>query len=78
MVYREAGIPKAFPEVTHWGDKILEINLFKTVYDCGSIEAEKETFQQTRERLEKEWNRLPPKANGISEQLTNKVILLQS
>jgi nicotinic acid phosphoribosyltransferase len=77
-VYREAGIPKAFPEVTFWGDKILEINLFKTVYDCGPVELEEETFQQTRERLEKEWNRLPPKANAISEQLMNKVRLLQS
>ena len=69
-------VPTVFPseEVSD------EENLLRVVYNQGPPETgfEWESFDALRERVETEWNALPPTANVISDSLHAKIKLLRS
>lgn len=71
QVNRVGGIPTVFPaEGVGWSDRRIETNMLETVYDCGAVHSWKaETFQQMRDRLNREWVSLPPKADVISAEM---------
>lgn len=52
-------------------------NLMITVYDCGPVAGVwDDSFTQTRQRVETEWNEMPVHADVLSEQLKGKIAKL--
>jgi nicotinamide phosphoribosyltransferase len=68
-VKRVDGVPTVFP-----GNEVsAEENLLKVIYDKGPVKGLKwESFDELRERVEREWAALPPTADVISESLKRK------
>jgi len=57
-VRRVAGIPTVFPLEE---DEIREENMMQVVYDCGPVPEYKwESFDELRDRVEREWSSIPP------------------
>lgn len=72
-VVRSDGIPVVFPEncMEHLENELI------TVYDCGPVTPSvwDESFEVTRDRLNKQWNEAPACVDVISEQLKEKIEL---
>jgi len=66
------GIPIVYPaKIEDIGSKN---NLLKLVYDNGPVKgAFGETFDELRERVEKEWKSLPKKHDVVSDDLKKKI-----
>jgi nicotinic acid phosphoribosyltransferase len=68
----ENGYPCADPKAGPWGDRRLETNLLTVVYDNGPVEGLEvggdgwETFDQVRERVEREWSNRPKEMDCLS------------
>lgn len=68
-VKRIDGVPTVFP-----ADEVsVEENLLKVIYDKGPIKGLRwESFDELRERVEREWAALPPASDVVSESLKSK------
>lgn len=68
-VKRVDGVPTAFP-----ADEVSpQENMLRVIYDKGPVEGLAwESFDETRERVEKEWNALPKTADVVSASLKAK------
>jgi nicotinamide phosphoribosyltransferase len=71
---KETGVhvPRVYPAETtaaHTGPNLLE-----TVWDCGPVGYEFDSFDEVRNRVDTEWNGLPPSLAGgaISDPMTTK------
>lgn len=51
-------------------------NIFHTVYDHGKV-CDWDTFTTVRNRVQQQWNRLPPIAQVLSQELSEKVKRVQ-
>jgi nicotinamide phosphoribosyltransferase len=68
-VKRVDGVPTVFPA----NEVSAEENLLKVIYDKGPVKGLRwESFDELRERVEREWAALPPTADVISESLKSK------
>eukprot|EP01088_Endostelium_zonatum_P013292 TRINITY_DN2775_c0_g1_i1.p1 TRINITY_DN2775_c0_g1~~TRINITY_DN2775_c0_g1_i1.p1 ORF type:complete len:530 (-),score=120.59 TRINITY_DN2775_c0_g1_i1:68-1606(-) len=71
VVRNKEGIPMIYPaESTVEGE-----NMLRVVYDKRPVGGEiwKDSFDEIRKRVEKEWNNLPAKYDPVSEELKGKV-----
>jgi len=68
-VVRENGIPYVYPIGTTCGS-----NELKVIYDCGPIDGVwDKSFSITKERLNRQWNESPEKADVITLGIKNKI-----
>lgn len=67
------GIPTIYPSLAGWEDRRLETDLLQTIWDCGPVGYEFETFTQMRERLRRTWDRRPAKADVVSPVMKEKI-----
>lgn len=73
-VLRQNGVAMAYPKSATWEDKTLEKNELRVVYDCGPVsEVWDSSFDETRERVSREWREAPESADVISSQLKTKI-----
>jgi nicotinic acid phosphoribosyltransferase len=73
QVFRKHGAPLAYPSPSRWEDDLIEHNELATVYDSGPVKVAWETFDEMRERVEKEWLLSPKHHDAISGQLREKI-----
>ena len=74
QVNKVGGVPTVFPMTgVGWHDKRIEFNMLETVYDRGITAWIPETFQQMRDRLNREWTSLPAKADVISDEMKSLI-----
>lgn len=71
VVRNKEGIPIIYPEES----KVEGENLLRVVYDKKPVEGIwKDSFEDIRNRVEKEWKTLPAKYDPVSDELKSKVV----
>jgi nicotinamide phosphoribosyltransferase len=72
QVCKDGGVPSTYPRPSIW-EKSVGSDCFEVVYDHGPVKVKWPTFDELRDKLDKEWENCPSEHNAISGQLQSKI-----